>query len=319
MNDTRKMIAAFALTWAALSGVLGYVIWDKKHTQTKQAQQAGLTAQDVDQLIKAQMVPIVQQYDQQFQQILTHDGEIVDALNALEKAINTGNHGWALAQVQHYIEQAVIEADLMKNPELAAQLLGLADIQLQRMNNPNYLPLRQAIAKDKQMLVSGLSVRRENVILALNAVVATLPEIQQRTAILAPVEPSAAAPAQPKTWKEHVISSLAELKSLVVVRHHAEGIEPYFSPNEAAVVSENIQLILLQAAYAASAGNQALFENHLQMAIAWFNRYYDIHSPMGEKMLVTLDNIKKQTIAVPAPLKFATPEAWNTLFKGAAS
>lgn len=311
MNNTKKVIAAFALTWIALAAVLGYMVWKKP--------QAGLTENHVEELIKAQMLPIVQQYDQQFQQIVTHDGEIVDALKALEKAINTGNNGWALAQIQHYIEQAVIEADLMKNPELAAQLLGLADIQLQRLNNPNYLPLRQAIAKDKQMLASGLSVRRENVVLALNAVIATLPQIQQRTAMLDPVEPTATAPAEPKTWKEHVISSLAELKSLVVVRHHVEGIEPYFSPNEAAVVSENIQLMLLQAAYAASTGNQALFESNLQMAIAWFNRYYDIHSVMGEKMLVTLDNIKKQTIALPAVVKFETPEAWNTLFKGAAS
>lgn len=318
MNDTKKLILAFAVTWLVLAGVLGYLIWDKRHTASIQQAQAGLSAQDVDQLIKTQMVPIIQQYDQQFQQIINHDGEVVGALNALEKVINSSNSAWAAAQIQHYIEQAIIEADLMKNPELAQQFLDLADIQIQRINNPNYLPLRQAIAKDKQMLGSGLNARRENVILALNAVVDTLPNIPQRTAMLAPVEPAVSESTQNKTWKEHVTDSLAELKSLVVVRHHAEGIEPYFSPKEAAVVNENIQLMLMQAAYAVSIGNQTLFENNIQMAITWFNRYYDIHSPMGEKLLITLGNIKNQTIAMPATIKFETPEVWNQLFKGGA-
>lgn len=319
MNDTKKTIAAFALTWTVIAGMLGYFVWDKRHPPSAQPARAGLSAEEVDQLINTKMGPVIEQYNQQFQQILAHDGEVVGALNALEKTVNGGNSAWALIQIQHYIEQAVIEADLMKNPEMAAQLLDLADLHIQRLNNANYLPLRQAIAKDKQMLVGGLSVRRENVILALNAVVATLPTIQQRTAILSPVTPEPAESTERKTWKEHVADSLSELKSLVVVRRHESGIEPYFSPNEAAVVNENIQLMLLQAAYAASAGNQALFENNLQMAIAWFNRYYDIHSPLGEKMLITLNNIKNQIIAMPTTVKFESPEAWNQLFKGAAS
>lgn len=319
MRLHKKIILLVSTTWMMIAAILGYLIWDYVHAKDLKNPESGLQIQQVQELIQNYVTPVFNQYDQQFKEIEENNGHIVDAIKNLDGAIHDKASVWTLSQIQQYIGQAIIEAELLHNPEKALQFLDLADKQIERLNNPAYLPLRQAIAKDKQMIVAGLSIKRENVIMALNAVVDTMPKIPQRTAILAPVQPAVEPAQQPKTWKEHLTDSLAELKSLVVVRHHIDGIEPYFSPNEATVVNENMQLILLQASYAVTKGNQALFDNNMKMAITWFNRYYDIHAPLGEKMLVTLNHIKDQKIASPPMVQFETPIVWNQVFKGASS
>lgn len=318
MSETKKMMGALAFTWVMMAGALGYMIWDKKQTPQHEATNASadelLAVQAEQQALSNQFKAVTELYDKQFQQIAEHDEQVVASIRQLDHTLNAGASTWALAQIQHYIEQAIVESDLLKNPELAVQFLDIADLQLQRMNNPNFLPLRQAIAKDKQMLTSEVSTTRENVILALNALVDVLPTVKQRTELLTPLVPKEPeTKIEPMTWKEHVLASLSELKSLVVVRHHNDTIEPYFSPNEAAVLNENIQLMLLQAAYAASTGNQTLYENHLEMAIAWFNRYYDIHSPVGKKLLNTLTDLKDKTIVAQNMGQFASVDAWRQL------
>lgn len=326
MSDTMTPPAAegkksnfiLIFTWIVLMGIVGYLVLERLMPQAQAENQSlveilqtqGKQAESIEQITK-----ILSVYDSQFKQIADHDVQIVSSLKQLDQAVNAGNSAWNLMQIQRYIEQAVVQADLMNNPDSAAQLLDIADMQVQRMNNPNFLPLRQALAKDKQMLTTGVSTTRENVVLALNAVIETIPTLKQRTQLLEPIEQNPATDNAAETWKDHLKRSLSELRSLIVVRHHEDSIPAYFSPNEAEIVNENLQLMLLQSAYAASLGRQGLFENNLDMAIAWFNRYYDLNSPLGANVLASLKKIKTQTIAEQKLTQFASIAAWNQILR----
>lgn len=319
LTSVNRIPWGLLLTWVVLLGVVVYLVWDKQpafHMGSPNASVGELTRNQVaftDSLKKVQDVLVT--YDQRFQQIADHDTEIVGSLKELDQRLNGGTNAWTLLQIQQGLEQAVIQAELFKNPDLAVQFLNIVDRYLQQNNNPNFLPLRQAIAKDKQMLGTGVSTTQQNVVISLNAMVEVIPNLKQRTLTFTP-ENTVSEPIQtqnPMTWKDYVHRLWSGIKTLVVVRHEVDHIQPYFTADEAALVNENIQLMLLQAAYAAFRGDQHLFTNNVDMAVTWLNRYYDVDSPFGKSLIDTLTTLKQQTIAPPKTGQFASIEVWNQL------
>ena len=100
------------------------------------------------------------------------------ALEALYRELAPSRDEWALTEVEQVLLLASQQLQLAGNVSAALAALQLADAKLQRLDRPQFVPLRRALARDMDRLkavpfvdVQGLSLRLDQAI----SVVDTLP------------------------------------------------------------------------------------------------------------------------------------------------
>ena len=102
-------------------------------------------------------------------------------------------------------------------------------------------------------------------------------------------------------WRKYWHKSLETLEKLVVIRHQNKPIEPLISPKQQMFLVENIQLKLSQASWALLQNNQKVFENSLDTAIAWINKYYAPDATATTSITSSLQALKKINLQPKLP------------------
>ncbi len=117
------------------------------------------------------------------------------ALEALYRELAPSRDEWALTEIEQVLLLASQQLQLAGNVSSALAALQLADAKLQRLDRPQFTPLRRALSRDMDRLkavpfvdVTGLSLRLDQAI----ATIDTLPlALEERL----PAAPSSAPPA----------------------------------------------------------------------------------------------------------------------------
>ncbi|WP_258240775.1 uroporphyrinogen-III C-methyltransferase [Pseudidiomarina homiensis] len=175
---------------------------------------------------------------------------------------------WRILEARQLVAQASNKLYIDQAPELALQLLELADTHLAALNNPAYQAARQAINDDKVALRSVDADRHLAVAMELSSLRARL--LQQDWRINAPTrtlvneEPPADAP-----WYEHLQASASTLfQQLIRVQHREKPIEPQLSAAFVELAKQRVLLQLQLAQQAALSQTDELYQRSLQEALA---------------------------------------------------
>lgn len=195
------------------------------------------------------------------------------AIDNLQASIGRNQTQWQLAEAEQLLLIANRRLQLGRDVDSALAALRAADRQLERLANPNLLPVRREIAREVAALqaleradISGIALR--------------LGSLAERTDQL-PVDPDLERRAQQVAaagGNQADGGVWQDLLSLVRIRRHDEPQKPLLAPEHRYFARQNLRLMLYGAQHALLQGNVATYEQNLATAGGWLEQYFDPHA-----------------------------------------
>ncbi|MBS1140318.1 MAG: Protein of unknown function hemX [Proteobacteria bacterium] len=224
-------------------------------------------------------------------------------LQALVQDIARSREEVALLEVEQAIVLAGQQLQLAGNLPVAVLALQTADAQLARLDRPQYLPLRKAVAKDLARLsalpfvdMPGISLRLEQVLVGIDKLPLGSYGRPEKTAkIEMPVQGD-----QP--WWERAGGQIwQELKGLVRIQRFDRDDPLLLAPEQGYLLRENLKLRLLNARLALFAHDQWTFRNELKVAQDLLSRHFEANDKAVQAAQNTLRQMTATEINVELP------------------
>jgi uroporphyrin-3 C-methyltransferase len=236
------------------------------------------------------------------------------ALEALYRDLAPSRDEIALTEIEQVLLIASQQLQLAGNVPSALTALQLADAKLQRLDRPQFLPLRRALARDIDRLkavpfvdVQGMSVKLDQAIAGVDALPLAMDERlppPPRAKTDAPEEPS---------WQRFVRELWADVRQLVRVEVSDRPAAPLVPPAQQYYLRENLKLRLLSARIALQNRDDATFRADVAAAEAWVRQYYDLRAKPVQSLQAALKQLAAMTPAAATPDLAASLEALRVL------
>lgn len=234
------------------------------------------------------------------------------ALEALYRELSPSRDEWALTEVEQVLMLASQQLQLAGNVRGALAALQVADTKLQRLDRPQFVPLRRALARDMDRLkavpyvdVAGLSLRLDEAIGQIDALPMALDGRLDA--------PPPASPQGETGWRRLLKSAWQELRQLVRIERVDHPELPLLPPEDKFFLRENLKLRLLSARFALLFRDQANFRADLTAADAWLARYFDTRSKPVQALQTLLGQLKAIDMTSELPGLAASLDAVRVL------
>jgi uroporphyrin-3 C-methyltransferase len=234
------------------------------------------------------------------------------ALEALYRELSPSRDEWALTEVEQVLMLASQQLQLAGNVRAALAALQVADTKLQRLDRPQFVPLRRALARDMDRLkavpyvdVAGVSLRLDEAIAQIDALPLAIDER------LAPPPP--APPQGESGWRRLLASAWQQIRQLVRIENIDRPEVPLLLPQEQFFLRENLKLRLLSARFALLFHDQASFRADLTAADAWLAKYFDTRSKPVQALQTLFKQLKATDMAAELPGLAASLDAVRVL------
>ena len=238
-------------------------------------------------------------------------------LQAVVQDIARSREEVALLEVEQAVTLAAQQLQLAGNVPVAVRALQAADAQLARLDRPQYLPLRKAVAKDLARLnalpfvdAPGLSLRLEQIVIASDKL---LLASYGRPAKTAETEKT---PAAQPWWQATGRAVWQELKGLVRVQRFDREDPALLAPGQDYFLHENFKLRLLNARLALFSHDQWTFRNELKVAQDLLARHFEANDKAVQAALATLRQMTAAEINVELPTLSESQTALRNLRPG---
>lgn len=243
------------------------------------------------------------QADEQTLASLTAMSEANKAAQGEQKDARTE---WAHEELNYLVKLANHRVALAQDAAGAKAALTLADDRARILGEPSLFPLRTLLAEEIQALsavptvdVVGLAARLQSAIKNVDNLRVLLAAESGDKPSEQAVEVTEDAAETDKKWEQALGSAWDELRSLVVIRHQAEGEKAVLVPEQRYFLYQNLRLKLDTARLALLRGEQEIYTDSLASASQWTQDYFT--GAERDAMLSTLANIQTQAITVQLP------------------
>ena len=223
------------------------------------------------------------------------------ALEALYRELAPSRDEWALTEIEQVLLLASQQLQLAGNVSSALAALQLADSKLQRLDRPQFMPLRRALGRDMDRLkavpfvdVAGVSLRLDQAIAAVDSLPLALDE-----RVPAPLPP--APPKDEPAWRRFLREVWQDVRQLVRVENLDKPEAPLLAPQQQYFLRENLKLRLLAARFDLLFRDQAGFRSDLGAADAWLRRYFDTRAQPVQTAQMVLKQAQATEMAVEVP------------------
>lgn len=234
------------------------------------------------------------------------------ALEQMYQELSRNRDEIQLADIEQAITAAAQQLQLTGNVSAALLALQNADARLARINKPQFLGVRRAIARDIDRLkalpstdVSGMAVKLDQTIAMVDAMPALIDEKPAPVAARKPkaAEKPGAAPVEaPQTWWRDLLDRLStEMRGLVRIREVGSPDALLLSPTQAYFARENLKLRLLNARLQLIGRNEAGFRSDLQAALDWIGRYFEPQAKQTQSAQALLRQLQAAQVSVELP------------------
>lgn len=242
------------------------------------------------------------------------------ALEQLYQDLSKNRDDWALAEIEQILSTASQQLQLAGNVRGALIALQNADTRLSRADQPQFIVVRRAIAKDIDRLKSLPSVDLTGIALRLDSIIGqidsmpllsdekpTLPATQPKNARRTDAgEAAGAAEADWWTRLKDVSQSLSnemwnEIRQLVRVRSVETPDALLLSPTQAYYARENLKLRLLNARLALLSRNESAFRSDLIAAQDTIAKYFDTRARQTQTAQTMLKQVQGSNLSIEMP------------------
>jgi uroporphyrin-3 C-methyltransferase len=233
------------------------------------------------------------------------------SLEALYRELAPSRDEVEMNEVEQVLALASQQLAIANNVQAALAALQLAEAKLSRVDRPQLVALRRALARDIDKLkavpfidVAGMSVKLDQAI----AAVPTLPLARDERL---PQAPADSPPADEAPWARALREAWNEVKSLVRIEVADRPAAPLVPPTQEYYLRENLRLRLLSARIELLSHDTAGFKSDVSAANAWVKQYFDTRS----KSVQALSTALTQLAATPMPSEVPDLTATLTAFR----
>ena len=204
-----------------------------------------------------------------------------------------GRINWLVDEAESMLNTASQQLMLSGNLQGAVSVLEHIDSRLSRFEQPELIPVKQAISNDLAALknrpyvdISATALRIDRLETGISGLPLVLDGVLKPGA--APVETANSGTWWENTWEK----SLNALKGLVEVRHLDSNDAMLISPDQTYFIRENLRLRLLDARIALLQHNGEVYQSDLNNVEATVKQYFDSKSPATQSWLKELAELK---------------------------
>jgi uroporphyrin-III C-methyltransferase len=237
------------------------------------------------------------------------------ALEALYRDLAPSRDEIALTEIEQVLLVAGQQLQLAGNVQSALAALQLADARLQRLERPQFLPLRRALTRDMDRLkampfvdVGGMSLKLDQALAAVSSLPLAMDER---------LPPPAAAKSPPaaeeSSWQRMLREAWAEIRQLVRVEVADRPAAPLLIPTQQYFLRENLKLRLLSARIALLNHDDASFKSDVVAAEGWLKLYFDTRAKPVQALQATLKQLAATPMAGEMPDLAGSLEAVRVL------
>ncbi len=237
------------------------------------------------------------------------------ALEALYRDLAPSRDEIALTEIEQVLLVAGQQLQLAGNVQSALAALQLADARLQRLERPQFLPLRRALTRDMDRLkampfvdVAGMSLKLDQALAAVTALPLAMDE-----RLPPPAPPKSQPAAEESSWQRMLREAWAEIRQLVRVEVADRPAAPLLIPSQQYFLRENLKLRLLSARIALLNHDDASFKNDVVAAEGWLKLYFDTRAKPVQALQATLKQLAATPMAGEMPDLAGSLEAVRVL------
>ncbi len=310
-RQRRRGLGLLALAAGALV-LLGFVNLNRELNQVQRA--IALAAEEA----AAQRSQAAEQLQRALQRIEVLEQDLAAAraqraaVDEMMLDLTRGRDDLALLEVDRLLTLAAQELQITGHVPTALAALQSADLRLARVQRPQWINLRRAIARDIERLrglpavdFAGLALKIDQLAGGVDAwPLLAEPQPARPTATKgAPPVPVRQAPVPPNesAWARVRAWLAAEFGELVSLRRIDTPEALLLSPQQQQLVRLQVKLRLLNARQAMLMRNEKLFRADLAEAQSLLGRYFDVREPALAAALGALKQLAATPLAVEAP------------------
>lgn len=242
------------------------------------------------------------------------------ALEQLYQDLSKNRDDWMLSEIGDILATANQQLQLAGNVKGALIALDTVDKSLARVDKPQFIAIRRAIANDEARLkavpdidVTGIAIRIDNVLAQVDTLPLLLDEktgeiisggAAEKASVIDTSSDAAALSSWDKT-KAYVADVAGEawvnLKELVYIRRVDKPDALLLSPSQAYFVRENLKLRLLSARLALLSRNEFVFKNDLKSTTELVNKYFNGQDKQVLSVLEVLKQVQENNLSIQIP------------------
>ena len=239
--------------------------------------------------------------DTQLNKILQNEGDTAQTLDGIHRAyaeLLKGRVNWLVDEIEVTLNTASQQLLLSGNVPVATTVLENVEQRLNRFEQPELLPIKQAISQDLAALknrpylnISATALRLDR----LESAVDSLPLLVDSTMNAQNAEPAPTSKAG-SFWTRAWDNTSELVKSMVEVRKLDNNDAMLIGSEQVFYLRENLRMRLLDARLALLQHNSEVYQNDLAAIEETVKRYFDVQSPNTQTWLKEVGELKSVEI-----------------------
>lgn len=239
------------------------------------------------------------------------------AVQALYQDLAGSRDESGVLEAEQAIALAGQQLQLAGNVPAAIVALRSAEARLARVDRPQLLPLRKALAADLERLTALPVVDLAAVNARLEQVLLTIDNLPLAMDMRPPETREKPAEAAQLPWWERTVAEIwQELKGLVRIQRFDRDEAMLLAPGQSFFLRENLKLRLLNARLALFSRDQATFRGELKAALEMLGRLFDVRDKGVDAAQATLRQLLATEIVIALPDLNETQAALRVLHNG---
>ncbi|MDH5244999.1 MAG: uroporphyrinogen-III C-methyltransferase [Betaproteobacteria bacterium] len=240
------------------------------------------------------------------------------ALEALYRDLAPSRDEIAISEIEQVLLVASQQLQLAGNVSSALTALQLAEAKLQRLDRPQFVPLRRALARDIDRLkavpyvdVVGMSLKLDRGIAAVDSLPLAMDE-----RVPPPAPDKSATSAADSPWRRFLADIWSDAKQLIRIEVADRPAAPLVPMAQQYFLRENLKLRLLTARIALLARDDASFQADLAAVDAWLKQYFDSRAKPVQALQATVHQLAASPVPGETPDLNGSLEALRVLRLG---
>ena len=239
--------------------------------------------------------------DTQLNKILQNESDTAQTLDGIHRAyaeLLKGRVNWLVDEIEVTLNTASQQLLLSGNVPVATAVLENVEQRLSRFEQPELLPIKQAISQDLAALknrpylnISATALRLDR----LESAVDSLPLLVDSTMNAQNAEPAPTSKAG-SFWTRAWDNTSELVKSMVEVRKLDNNDAMLIGSEQVFYLRENLRMRLLDARLALLQHNSEVYQNDLAAIEETVKRYFDVQSPNTQTWLKEVGELKSVEI-----------------------
>lgn len=205
------------------------------------------------------------------------EAELRAAVADVHRRVGRSGTQWMIAEAEYLLRIANDRLILARDTDSARVALGLADQRLRDTKDPGWAGVREQIARDIAKLSTFQAPDRAGMSARLSALIEQIPQLKIANATIGPErtlpELTVQEPGK-RNWETLLDDVWAGFKDSVRIRERDKPVQAMLAPEQQFFLYENLRLHMQASRLGLAHGDQALFQENLEIAADWLGKYF---------------------------------------------